>query len=93
MNNGYEMIWRNKWLTSNAKSIGEMSEILQESADILRKMEADGVVLNTDGGTEDDYAFLITNDHEVAEKYGMEIIECEDEESAEDVGVSPDGEF
>ena len=35
-------------------------------------MLADGVTLDPDGGTADDYAYLVTTDPQVAKKYGME---------------------
>lgn len=34
-------------------------------------MHADGVVLDSGGGTADDYAHLVTTDPEVARKYDM----------------------
>jgi hypothetical protein len=37
----------------------------------LRQMHADGVVLDSGGGTADDYAHLVTTDPEVARKYDM----------------------
>ncbi|MDZ4687306.1 MAG: hypothetical protein SH850_19695 [Planctomycetaceae bacterium] len=68
----FVMIWRNKWLTAEAKSISEMADVLQGAADLLRRMQADGVVLDPDGSTRDDYARLVTTDPGVAAKYGME---------------------
>jgi hypothetical protein len=37
----------------------------------LRSMLADGVTLDPEGGTSDDYAYLVTTDPIVAKKYGM----------------------
>jgi hypothetical protein len=44
---------------------------LQDAADTLRAMLADGVTLDSGGGTGDDYAYLITTDPLIAKKYGM----------------------
>ena len=69
-------IWRNKLLTVNCKSLAEMIAVLRAAADNLDAMKADGVRLDPEGGTGDDYALLFTDDAGVAEKYGFE-----DEES------------
>jgi len=67
----YVTLWRNKWLTANAKSIEEMAAKLEAAAGILRAMLADGIRLDPHGGTEDDYAYLFTSDPEIARKYDM----------------------
>lgn len=66
----YSLLWRNKFLTTDCKSLSEMQAALAEAADQLGKMAADGVAL--EGGVEDDYAELVTTDPKVAKKYGME---------------------
>lgn len=68
----YVTLWRNKWLTANAKSLAEMIVMLQHAAQELDAMKADGVLLDDQASTSDDYAFLYTYDRTVAEKYGME---------------------
>jgi hypothetical protein len=67
----YVTIWRNKWLTSEAKSIEDMIARLRSAADDLEQMRKDGVFLEDDGGVGDDYAHLVTTDPKVAEKYGL----------------------
>lgn len=67
----YVTTWRNKWLTAEAKSIEEMISMLRSAADHLDQMRSDGVVLDDDGGTGDDYAHLVTMVPKVAEKYGL----------------------
>jgi hypothetical protein len=67
----YLRIWRNKWLTAEARSITEMISQLREAAEYLDAMRADGVTLDPEGGTSDDYAYLITTDPDVAKKYDM----------------------
>lgn len=67
----YVMIWRNKFLTVDAKTGADMVERLREGAATLAAMLADGVELDPGGGTADDYACLVTTDPEVARKYDM----------------------
>ncbi len=68
----HELLWRNKWLTAGAKTIDDMIEDLQAAADGLREMRDAGVVLEDDGGTEDDYATLVTRDPDVAARFGFD---------------------
>jgi len=82
----YETIWRNKWLTAQATSLGEMASMLEAAAGELREMAAAGVELDTQG-MGDDYAFLYTSDPAVADRFGFheeesgeEDEDCEDEE-------------
>lgn len=67
----YIQLWRNKFLTIQAKSIDEMIENLQDASDTLRKMRDDGVTLDNLGGAADDYAQLVTTDPGIARKYDM----------------------
>lgn len=67
----YIQIWRNKFLTVHAISLEEMINNLNDSVVILKAMKADGVTLDPDGGTADDYAYLVTTDPAIAGKYGM----------------------
>jgi hypothetical protein len=64
-----------------------MIEALQSAVDTLRLMLADGVTLDTEGGTSDDYAYLVATDPIVAKKYDMhdekEFFEHNDDESEE----------
>lgn len=67
----YVLIWRNKWLTTDAKTLPEMIASLKEAAEQLEAMLKDGVELDPKGGTADDYACLVTTDPDVARKYDM----------------------
>ena len=67
----YVLLWRNKFLTLEAKSLDEMIATLDHAVQELRKMKADGVVLDPGGGTADDYAQLVTTDPDVARRYDM----------------------
>jgi hypothetical protein len=58
-------------LTLDAKSLDEMIEGVRKAAALLVAMRADGVTLDSDVGTADDYAYLVTTDPEVARKYDM----------------------
>ncbi|MCE9604404.1 MAG: nucleotidyl transferase AbiEii/AbiGii toxin family protein [Planctomycetia bacterium] len=68
----YMTIWRNKWLTSEAKTIDEMIVMLREASNELEAMRAEGVVLDANDGVSDDYAYLYTENKSVADKYGMQ---------------------
>lgn len=67
----YITLWRNKWLTADAESLADMIDGLQSATDTLRAMLADGVTLDPEGGTSDDYACLVTTDPIIAKKYDM----------------------
>jgi hypothetical protein len=67
----YVHIWRNKFLTVDAKSLAEMITSLQNGLATLQAMRADGVTVDPEGGTADDYAYLVTTDPDVAKKYDM----------------------
>lgn len=84
-------IWRNKWLTSEAKSIEDMIIQLRSAADQPERMQRDGVFLDDDSGVGDDYAHLMTMDPTVAEKYGL-IEESEYWGIEEDDDNGPEGE-
>lgn len=68
----YVRIWRNKFLTLEARSLDDMIATLRDAAAELRAMRDDGVELDPEGGTADDYAYLVTTDPAIAKKYGME---------------------
>ena len=89
----YVTIWRNKWLTAEAKSIEDMISRLRSAADHLDQMRKDGVVLDDDGRVGDDYAHLVTTDPTVAEKYGLveesEYWGDDDEDEDEEPSDSP----
>jgi hypothetical protein len=67
----YVRLWRNKFLTLDAMSLDEMITTLEDAVEELKQMRADGVVLDPEGGTSDDYAHLVTTDPNVARKYDM----------------------
>ncbi|MGP0062735.1 MAG: hypothetical protein ACLQGP_03915 [Isosphaeraceae bacterium] len=88
----YQTLWRNKWLTSEAKTIEEMIASLRAAADHLEEMRRAGVILEDDGGIGDDYATLVTTDPEVAKKFGMEeereyLDEEDDEDETPDTAI------
>lgn len=67
----YLTIWRNKFLTIDAKNFDDMIDRLRHAVESLEAMRADGVFLDPEGGTVDDYAYLVTTDPEIAKKYDM----------------------
>lgn len=68
----WELGWRCKFLTTDAKDIVEMAYALHVAAGKLYAMAASGVTLLDDGGVEDDYATLVTTDPKVAKKFGFQ---------------------
>jgi hypothetical protein len=81
----YVLLWRNKWLNADAKSVDEMIVGLREAAELLANMKRDGVELDPQGDTGSDYAYLVTSDPEIARKYGM----SEESELWDDGGDMP----
>lgn len=75
----FEMTWRNKFLTLDAKNIDQMAAQLRAAASRLESMAKDGVTLA--GGQGDDYARLVTTDPAVAKRYGMHEEEDDDPHS------------
>jgi hypothetical protein len=93
----YVTLWRNKWLTADAKSVKDMIDSLQSAADTLRSMLADGVTLDPEGGTSDDYVYLVTADPVVAKKYDMHdekefLGDADDDDEEGDVQDKPPNE-
>src|SRR5262245_1428140 len=74
----YTMWWRNKWLTADAKTMGDMVKELRGAAAYLEELKNAGVVLEPEG-CPDDYAHFVTTDPRVARKFRFEkevIEEC-----------------
>lgn len=80
----YETIWRNKFLSITATSFDEMIQMLDDAVETLKEMRKDGIKLDPDGGTCDDYALLYTEDKAIADKYGLEEEYFEDEDINEE---------
>lgn len=76
----YEMLWRNKWLTADARSVDEMISCFEASIVALKELKSDGVQLDPEG-MGDDYAHFWTEDPEIARKHDM--YPSEDEEEIE----------
>ena len=64
-------VWPHNSLTFRAQSIDDMVACLPDAADTLRNMRDDGVTLDLQGRTSDDYVRLVTNDPDIARKYDM----------------------
>ena len=67
----YVLLWRNTFLTNDAQSLEDMAAAVRDAAAQLQAMLNDGVMLDPDGGTGDDYALLVTTNPEIARKYDM----------------------
>ena len=79
----YTRLWRNKWLTSDARTIDDMIEGLESAATLLKAMRDAGVQLADTGSTADDYALLLVEDAEVARRFAFEEEFEEQQESEE----------
>lgn len=66
----YETLIRGKGLFDGSKTLLDMVDKCWDMADQLKEMHKAGIELT--GEVEDDYAFLETEDGEVAKKFGME---------------------
>ena len=73
----YELIWRNKYLTANAKTIDEMIQALHGAADDLRTLQSKGVTLSGESDMAGDFAYLITDDPTLAAEYGFDAPETD----------------
>ena len=67
----YMRLWRNKFLTIDANNLDEVIDKLAAAVELLKQMRADGVQVDPNGGTGDDYIHLVTSDPQVAKKYDM----------------------
>jgi hypothetical protein len=79
----YSALWRNKWITSEAKTIDDFIETYQDLAAMFSEWKEKGIVLNPESGISDDYAEFTTEDPKVADEFGFiedlwEDCECED---------------
>lgn len=77
----YITIWRNKWITSNAKSIDDFINIFEALAKEFREWKDWGIQLNDDGGVGDDYATFTTDNMDIAIKAGFTVYIGDDRES------------
>jgi hypothetical protein len=71
----YSRLWRSKFLTAHARSIGDLIEALDGAADELRRMRRAGVTLAPDSGATDGYADLVTDDPAAAREFGFAVEE------------------
>jgi len=68
----YVYLWRNKWITSGARSIDDFIGIYEELLSKLRRWKGQGIKLQIDQGIMDDYAEFYTFDEAAAKKEGFE---------------------
>lgn len=64
----YEILWRNKWITSEAKTIDDFIETYEGLVSLFRMWKEKGIILDDDSGIDDDYATFYTFNKEVAEE-------------------------
>jgi len=77
----YITIWRNKWITSNAKSIDDFINIFETLTKKFRVWKDWGIQLHDDGGIGDDYAAFITDNMDIAVKAGFTVYIGDDREN------------
>jgi hypothetical protein len=75
----YTMTWRNKWITSECKTIEGMIKVYSETAKYFEEMKKNGIKLEKNSGIDDDYAELFTYDEKIAKKFGFEEEQDEDD--------------
>lgn len=68
----YVLLWRNRTLTTEADSLEDMAAKLTSAASELTAMFRTGKVRLLVGGIEDDRAKLVTDDPDVAERFGFQ---------------------
>lgn len=71
----YELVWRNEFLTTEAKSIAEMAKILRQASDVLLRISLTGKVSLLAGSVNDDYATFVTDDAKVAKEFCFDKVE------------------
>ena len=81
----YGSVWCSKGLTANARTIEDMIDALEGTADELRAMKARGVTLYP-GSVRDGHALLVTDDPAVAAEFDFEEIEDEEYDDCLDAG-------
>ena len=72
----YELLCRNKFLTTDCKNISGMIDVLQSHVNFLKELKEAG--LDVEHGMEDDYATFVTHNEDIAKKF--DFYEVEDDE-------------
>ena len=68
----YFRIWKNKYITQNAKNINDFIEIFESLILVLKKWKSEGkIYLDPDSNIEDDQAIFITTDMQTANEGGF----------------------
>ena len=76
----FERLWRNRWLTADAASLGDMITWLRAAAEELEAMRGRGVTMAEDSDAVGDLIILLTDDPAVAQEFGFAAVEAEAEE-------------
>lgn len=67
----YVRLWPNKSFSSDPTNREQLSESQRDALKLLEAMRTDGVYLDPDGGTSDEYVRLVTTNPDIAKKYDM----------------------
>jgi hypothetical protein len=82
----YELLWRNKFLTTEAKSLAEAVTMLEQGASTFKELKElvdSGKVEVEMFGKDDDYIFFYTYDKAIADKYNFSEYEEDDRDIEE----------
>ena len=75
----YSPAWMSKYLTVGSRILKDLAVRLEAAAAALRGMRAPGVRPDPDGDTDNGFPLLTTDDPQVAERFGFEPPEEEDD--------------
>ena len=67
----YMVTWRNKWITSGAKTIDDFIQTFEALAKKFKLWKEWGIKFHDDESAEDDYATFITDNMDIAIKAGF----------------------
>lgn len=79
----YELVWRNKWLTSGAKSGQEMVDMLKAAAEQLAELAGEKEIWSNMTAAGDDYVYFYTHNKNIAKKHGFDEVEDFEESTVE----------
>ena len=75
----YSLVWMTKFLAAGSRTLHAVASRLEAAAARLREMRAAGVRLDPGGDTDHGFPVPTTDDPQVAERFGFEPPEAEDD--------------
>src|SRR5262245_62373947 len=86
----YYLPWHYQYLTNHARTIEDMIQAYEEGLREVKEMAAAGITLEF--GEDEDEPFFITDDTELAERFGFYPLESDDEYDEEDCSCPEEDE-